>query len=159
MGRSQKATEVGVNAARQRLPFRMREPDPDNHSALLNELLWNYCRRRRIGMSAHGDGEDPAAQPRRRLPRKGGKLEYKGMKTYSFKVVVEPDEDRWHAYCPALLRQGAATWGNSQQEALRNIHEVVQMVVDSLVDHGEVVLEEPSDQVRVSASPEVAVTV
>ena len=29
------------------------------------------------------------------------------MKTYSFKVVVEPDEDvlgnpAWHAYCPAL---------------------------------------------------------
>jgi hypothetical protein len=26
------------------------------------------------------------------------------MKTYTFKVVVEPDEDRWHAYCPALVR-------------------------------------------------------
>jgi len=24
------------------------------------------------------------------------------MKTYIFKVVVEPDEDRWHAYCPVL---------------------------------------------------------
>ena len=33
------------------------------------------------------------------------------MKTYSFKVVVEPDEDAqgnpaWHAYCPALVERG-----------------------------------------------------
>ena len=56
------------------------------------------------------------------------------MKTYSFKVVVEPDEDRWHAYCPALIGQGAATWGYTQQEALRQIQEVVQMVVESLVE-------------------------
>ena len=26
------------------------------------------------------------------------------MKTYLFKVVVEPDEDRRSAYCPALLQ-------------------------------------------------------
>jgi len=24
------------------------------------------------------------------------------MKTYTFRVVVEPDEDRWFACCPAL---------------------------------------------------------
>jgi len=33
------------------------------------------------------------------------------MKTYIFKVVVEPDEDRWHAYCPVLEDKGGATWG------------------------------------------------
>ena len=36
------------------------------------------------------------------------------MKTYTFKVVVEPDEDAlgnpaWHAYCLALESVGAAT--------------------------------------------------
>lgn len=36
------------------------------------------------------------------------------MNTYSFDVVVEPDEDRWHAYCPALERMGAATWENTR---------------------------------------------
>ena len=56
------------------------------------------------------------------------------MKTYSFKVVVEPDEDRWHAYCPALVNQGAATWGYTEQEALQQIQEVVQIVVESLVE-------------------------
>jgi len=48
-----------------------------------------------------------------------------GMKTYTFKVVVEPDEDRFHAYCPALQQQGAATWGHTEEEALKHIHEVV----------------------------------
>jgi len=43
------------------------------------------------------------------------------MKTYNFRIVVEPDGERWHAYCPALVRQGGATWGHTQQEALKNI--------------------------------------
>lgn len=51
MGRSQKATEQGFEAIRQRLPFRVLEVHPDNDSGILNELLWNHCRRRRIGMS------------------------------------------------------------------------------------------------------------
>ena len=41
------------------------------------------------------------------------------MKTYSFKVVVEPDEDTagnpvWFAYCPALENIGAATSGRTK---------------------------------------------
>ena len=58
------------------------------------------------------------------------------MKTYTFKVVVEPDGDRWHAYCPALEQYGAATWGYTEEEALRHIQEVVQMVVDELREDG-----------------------
>lgn len=81
------------------------------------------------------------------------------MKTYSFKVVVEPDGERWHAYCPALVQQGGATWGYTKEEALKNIREVVQMVVESLIEHGEPVPEEPRDQVQVFAEPQVAVIV
>ena len=51
------------------------------------------------------------------------------MSTYAFKVVVEPDEDRWFASCPALEKQGAATWGYTKEEAFKNIQEVVEMVV------------------------------
>jgi predicted RNase H-like HicB family nuclease len=58
------------------------------------------------------------------------------MKTYTFKVVVEPDEDRWHAYCPALEQYGAATWGNTRDEALKHIQEVVQMVIEELAEDG-----------------------
>lgn len=59
------------------------------------------------------------------------------VKTYIFKAVVEPDEDRWSAWCPALLAQGASTWGKTREEALRNLEEVVHLVVESLQAHGE----------------------
>ena len=59
------------------------------------------------------------------------------MKTYNYSIVVEPDGERWHAFCPALVQHGAATWGHTRPEALRNIQEVVQMVVESLKEHGE----------------------
>jgi predicted RNase H-like HicB family nuclease len=57
--------------------------------------------------------------------------------TYTFSVVVEPDEDAWFAYCPALKGYGAATWGSTREEALRHIREVVAMVVAELVEDGE----------------------
>jgi predicted RNase H-like HicB family nuclease len=65
------------------------------------------------------------------------------VKTYTFKVVVEPDEDfdgnssGWHAYCPALERQGASTWGETETEALKRTNDLVRMVVDSKLEHGE----------------------
>ncbi|MEK7406527.1 MAG: type II toxin-antitoxin system HicB family antitoxin [Acidobacteriota bacterium] len=77
------------------------------------------------------------------------------MKTYIFKVFVEPDEDRWHAYCPALLQQGAATWGRTAGEALKHIHEVVQVVMEELAEDGEPI---PED-VQVSEEPLVSVMV
>ena len=87
------------------------------------------------------------------------------MKTYNFKIVVEPDEDfdgnpsGWHAFCPLLERQGASTWGETESEALDNIDEVVRMVVESMLEHGERIPEEPPDQVEVTVEPHVAVTV
>ena len=58
------------------------------------------------------------------------------MKSYAFRVVVEPDEGRWDAFCPALKKSGAATWGNSEEEALRHIREVAELVVEELVAAG-----------------------
>ena len=78
----------------------------------------------------------------------------RGMKTYVFRVVIEPDEDRWSAHCPALQAYGAATWGNTQEEALKHIQEVVQMVVEELLEDGDPI---PED-VQVSQEPLVAVT-
>ena len=77
------------------------------------------------------------------------------MTTYVFKIVVEPDEDVWHAYAPALLKQGASTWGNTKEEALKHINEVVHMIVAELIEDGESV---PED-VQVSQEPLVSVTV
>ena len=81
------------------------------------------------------------------------------MKTYSFEVVVEPDDDRWHAYCPALEDRGASTWGRTREEALKHIDELVQMVVDSMSQHGERPPEESTDDVQVTVEPWVTVTV
>ena len=81
------------------------------------------------------------------------------MKTYVFRVVVEPDEDRWIAYCPVLEEQGGATWGYTQDEALTNIREVVQMTVQSMAEHGEPIPEGPASEVSVFPDTSVAVNV
>jgi predicted RNase H-like HicB family nuclease len=59
------------------------------------------------------------------------------VKSYVFRVILEPDEDAWRAYLPDLESRGAATWGNSREEALRNINEVAQMVIESMLENGE----------------------
>jgi predicted RNase H-like HicB family nuclease len=80
-------------------------------------------------------------------------------KSYVFTVIVEPDEDRWYAYAPALVSQGGSTWGYTKEEALANIGEAVRVVVASLKEHGDPIPEEPEDQVQVFDQPRVAVTV
>ena len=81
------------------------------------------------------------------------------MKTYIFRVVVEPDEDYWYAYCPLLEDKGGATWGYTKEDALKNIREVVEMTIQSMIEHGEPIPEEPEKEVKVSSEPLVAVTV
>ena len=75
--------------------------------------------------------------------------------TYSFKVVVEPDDDAWHAYCPALMAYGAATWGTTREEALEHIREVVEMVVAELREDGETI----PDEAQTAEGPRVSITV
>jgi predicted RNase H-like HicB family nuclease len=90
------------------------------------------------------------------------------MKTYNFRVVVEPDEDAqgkpaWHAYCPALEDIGAATSGRTRDEALHNINEVVHAIVRELVEDGKPLPEGPEGFVEVQEisqeEPRIAVTV
>ena len=81
------------------------------------------------------------------------------MKTYVFRIVVEPDEDRWFAHCPVLEERGAATWGYTKEEVLENIQQVVQMVIKSMVEHGEAIPQEPKKEVEIFDESRVAVTV
>ena len=81
------------------------------------------------------------------------------MKTYTFKVVVEPDEGGFHAYCPPLRRYGAVTQGDTQEEALKNINEVVQMIVDELREDGIPLPDASDNDVEVFEGTRVAVTV
>ena len=80
------------------------------------------------------------------------------MKTYLFKIVVEPDGEEWVAYSPPLRHLGGATCGSTKEEALENIHEVIPMVVESLIEHGEPVPEGIGDEVQI-IEERVAVTV
>ncbi len=61
----------------------------------------------------------------------------KTVKSYVFRVVLEQDEDIWRAFISELEAKGGATCGNSKEEALRNIHEVAQMVIEALIEAGE----------------------
>ena len=80
------------------------------------------------------------------------------MKTYTFNVVVEPDEGGFHAYCPTLRRYGAVTQGATEAEALKNINEVVHMIVDELQEDG-IGLPAVDEEVAVFDGTRVAVTV
>lgn len=81
------------------------------------------------------------------------------MKTFIFKVALEPDAEGWHVHCPALAKYGTATWGETKDKALHNIQEVIEMIVQELLEEGTPIPEEPRGEVTVSEEPVVAVTV
>jgi predicted RNase H-like HicB family nuclease len=81
------------------------------------------------------------------------------MRTYTFKVVVEADEGGFHAYCPTLRKHGAVTQGATEEEALKNINEVVQMIVDELLEEGKPLPGMSDGDVQIYEDPRVAVTV
>jgi len=87
------------------------------------------------------------------------------MKTYLFKIVIEQDEDfdgkpsGYHVYCPALREQGAATWGETHEEAVRNIKEVLEMTLESMKEHGEEIPLNSNGEIQVFEDSRVAVTV
>jgi len=74
-------------------------------------------------------------------------------------VVVEPDEGGFHAYCPALRRYGAVTQGATPEEALKNINEVAQMIVDELQEDGIPLPAASKNDVEIFEGARVAVTV
>jgi predicted RNase H-like HicB family nuclease len=80
------------------------------------------------------------------------------LRTYTLNVVVEPDDDMWHAYCPTLLAYGAATWGATREEALDHIREVTGMIVERMADGGASVPIAPADQ-GPAAGERIVVTV
>lgn len=60
------------------------------------------------------------------------------MKTYTFKVVLEKDQfadgrTAFLAYSPTL--KGATTWG-TPQEALKNLQEVIALILEDMQAHG-----------------------
>jgi len=71
----------------------------------------------------------------------------KTLKTYTYKVVMERDEDVWSVYAPALVGKGGASWGRTREEALTRIQEAVEMALRSLLKHGEPIpLDKPNSK-------------
>ena len=77
------------------------------------------------------------------------------VKSYVFQIELESDEDGWRAFCPPLENIGASTWGQTQEEALHNIQEVLSMIVEEFNEEGQPV--PLSDEVTVSARASVTV--
>ncbi len=59
------------------------------------------------------------------------------MKTYNFTVVIEPHEDGFHAYVPAL--PGCHTFGDTIDEVRNMIAEAIALHVESMLEDGEAV--------------------
>ncbi|HEY3269006.1 MAG TPA: type II toxin-antitoxin system HicB family antitoxin [Armatimonadota bacterium] len=52
-----------------------------------------------------------------------------------FRVVVESQNNLFHAYCPNL--KGCHSWGSTMEEAMLLIEEALQFYVDSVEDDEE----------------------
>ena len=101
------------------------------------------------------------------------------MKTYTFQGVIEKDkwlDDRikdpvWRAYIPELVHQGASSWGYTEKEALKNLQDAVDLLMESLLEHGEEHLLEsivqrekeiasgPCTRIQVSDVPLISLTI
>ena len=57
------------------------------------------------------------------------------MTVHQFTVIIEPDEDAYHAYVPAL--PGCHTFGATVEETRSNIAEAVALHIESMQQDGE----------------------
>jgi len=56
-------------------------------------------------------------------------------KEHVFEVIIEPDENRYHAYFPSL--KGCRTWGHTEEEAYKNIQEALELYLEALIEEGD----------------------
>jgi antitoxin HicB len=61
-------------------------------------------------------------------------------KRYIYRIIIEPDDDRFHAEIPAL--PGCYSWGYTYDEALTNIKEAAELWLETLAEDGEPIPEE-----------------
>ena len=51
------------------------------------------------------------------------------MKPYNFRVFIEQDAESWRRFFPPLKDKGASTWGNTGEQALKDIQKVLSKIV------------------------------
>jgi predicted RNase H-like HicB family nuclease len=83
------------------------------------------------------------------------------VKSYTFRAVIEedtfPDGGKgYFAYVPELEHLGAATQGKTPQEALKNLQEVLEMIIEEFVEEKQAI---PPEAVKVSDETLVTVTI
>lgn len=54
---------------------------------------------------------------------------------YDFTIVIEPDENGFHAFVPAL--PGCHSFGETLDEAQSNIAEAIELHVECMIEDGE----------------------
>ena len=54
---------------------------------------------------------------------------------FQVEIIVEPDGDEYHAYCPAL--KGLHACGETVKEALSNARDAATAYIESLIKHGD----------------------
>lgn len=84
------------------------------------------------------------------------------MKSYIFRVIVEKDArpdgaSAFHAYCPAL--KGCHTWGRTQEGALANAREAIELYVEDLLQAGDPIPLDPQQGAMEWSTPAVVVNV
>ena len=78
------------------------------------------------------------------------------VKSYVFHIeFVEEEDGRWSAGVPTL--PGCATWGNTREDALRNLRDAVEVYLRDMKNAGEPVPREAVIEVR--DDPVLAITV
>ncbi|MGI8668996.1 MAG: type II toxin-antitoxin system HicB family antitoxin [Aridibacter sp.] len=56
---------------------------------------------------------------------------------YSFTIVIEKDEDAYHAFVPAL--SGCHSFGDTIDEARQNISEALELHLEVMIEDGETI--------------------
>lgn len=56
------------------------------------------------------------------------------MKTYTYRTIIEPDEDGFHGFVPLL--KGVHTWGKTIKETKKNLDEAIRTHLEGLLKDG-----------------------
>lgn len=54
---------------------------------------------------------------------------------FQVEVVIEPDDDGFHAFCPAL--KGLHTYGDTEEEAIDHVRDAATAYITSCIKHGD----------------------
>lgn len=54
---------------------------------------------------------------------------------FTVAILVEPDDDQFHAFCPAL--KGLHVGGRTEEEAVKNARAGAIIYLESLINHGD----------------------